>query len=173
MASCVQLSIYLLNRLSTEGSDWKTPIDTATGQHPDVSAMLAFRWYEPVHVEYIIKQPYPSSTSEHTGRVVGIAENQGDELIFLAFNLRATSSVDREEILANDCYSLATIICGCCRATVDPSDLKLQKSTPQEFVGETFTHVVGDGNTYRAKDMCQIMDKGAENCKQVNFLTEV
>ena len=33
---CVQHSIYLLKRLSTERLDWNTPIEAAIGQQPDV-----------------------------------------------------------------------------------------------------------------------------------------
>jgi hypothetical protein len=44
---CVQHVVYILNSLSTERLQWKTLIEAATGQQPDISAILAFHWYEP------------------------------------------------------------------------------------------------------------------------------
>ena len=191
---CVQYSIYLLNRLSTDRLDWKTPIEAATGQQPDVSALLAFRWYEPVYVKDPLKQPYPSSTSERSGRIVGIAEHQGDALTFLVLdditghvvtrselrsalgdaspNLRATSSSDGGEISSNDGFKIQSSadVAG---TVVNPSDLKLPKFTPQELIGQTFTHDIGDGKAYKAKVVRQIMDKEAEDRKQVKFLIEI
>ena len=49
---CVQHVVYLLNRLSTESLHWKTPLEAATGQTPDISALLAFHWYEPVYYKH-------------------------------------------------------------------------------------------------------------------------
>jgi hypothetical protein len=46
---CVQFVVYFLNRLSTESLQWKTPIEAATVKRPDISALLAFHWYEPVY----------------------------------------------------------------------------------------------------------------------------
>jgi hypothetical protein len=43
---CIQYVVYLLNCLSTESLQWKTPIEAATGQRPDISALMAFHWYE-------------------------------------------------------------------------------------------------------------------------------
>ena len=51
-----------------------------------MSALLAFCWYEPVYVRDPLKQTYPSSTSERSGRIVGIAEHQGDALTFLVLD---------------------------------------------------------------------------------------
>jgi hypothetical protein len=40
---------YILNRLSTESLDWLTPYKKALGQKPGISAVLSFRWWEPVY----------------------------------------------------------------------------------------------------------------------------
>jgi hypothetical protein len=42
---CVRYAVYLLNCLSTECLQWKTPIEAATGQCPDLSALMSFHWY--------------------------------------------------------------------------------------------------------------------------------
>jgi hypothetical protein len=46
---CVQYVLYLLNRLSTVSLQWKTPLEAATGQRLDVSALMVFHWYQPVY----------------------------------------------------------------------------------------------------------------------------
>jgi len=62
---CVQYVIYILNRLSTESLQWKTPLEVATGQQPDISAILAFRWYEPVYFKSYTSS-FPSQPQEKT-----------------------------------------------------------------------------------------------------------
>jgi hypothetical protein len=39
---CVQYVVYLLNSLSTESLQWKTPVEAATGQRPDITASWLF-----------------------------------------------------------------------------------------------------------------------------------
>ena len=81
---CLFYVIYLFNHTATESLDWKTPIEAATGQKPDVSALLQFRWWEPVY--YSAPNTYPSDSREKLGRWVGIAENQGDALTYLVLD---------------------------------------------------------------------------------------
>jgi hypothetical protein len=38
----------LLNHMAVESLDWQTPTLALTGQTPDASALLQFRWWEPV-----------------------------------------------------------------------------------------------------------------------------
>jgi hypothetical protein len=40
---------YIINRLSPKSLDWLTPYKKAFGKKPDISAILAFRWWEPVY----------------------------------------------------------------------------------------------------------------------------
>jgi hypothetical protein len=68
---CVQYVLYLLNRLSTESLQWKTPIEAATGQRPDISALLAFHWYKPVYFKHYkstsANPSFPSESQERLG----------------------------------------------------------------------------------------------------------
>jgi len=45
---CLFNVTYLLNRLAVESLNWRTPLQVAHGQRPDISALLLFRWFEPV-----------------------------------------------------------------------------------------------------------------------------
>ena len=41
--------IYLLNHLAVKRLDWRTPIEVATGETPDISNLIQFHWYERVY----------------------------------------------------------------------------------------------------------------------------
>ena len=74
----VEYAAYLLNHLANEMLDWKTPIEVATGETPDILNLLQFHWYEQVFY-HDPKASYPSP-KEKLGRFVGIAEHIGDTL---------------------------------------------------------------------------------------------
>ena len=71
----VEYSAYLLNHLANETLDWKTPIEVATGETPDISNLLQFHWYQKVYY-YDPSSSYPRP-KEKLGRFVGVAENVG------------------------------------------------------------------------------------------------
>jgi hypothetical protein len=75
---CVLFIVYLINHLSSESLGLSTP--AATVQQPDISAILAFLWYEPIHYKSYSSATFPSSSTVRHGRVVGIAEHKGDAL---------------------------------------------------------------------------------------------
>jgi hypothetical protein len=75
--------INLMNHLAVASLDWKTPLEVAHGQKPDISPFLHFRWWEPVYYEAPATNGFPSESVEKTGRWVGIAEHQGDVLTYL------------------------------------------------------------------------------------------
>jgi hypothetical protein len=54
---CVLFVVYQLNRLSTDNLQWKTPVEAATGQIPDMYALLAFHWFELVYFKSTIANP--------------------------------------------------------------------------------------------------------------------
>jgi hypothetical protein len=77
---CLLYVIYLLNRLSIQRNEWKTPIKAAFGQKPDVSAsslsvglirLLPINWNLSI------------GNQERTGCMVCIAGHQGDSITFL------------------------------------------------------------------------------------------
>ena len=76
----VEYSAYLLNHLANETLDWRTPIEVATGETPDISNLLQFHWYQKVYY-YDPKSSYPKP-KEKLGYFVGIAENVGDTLTY-------------------------------------------------------------------------------------------
>jgi hypothetical protein len=72
--------VYLLNRTATKSLEWKTPIEQAFGDTPDISNLLQFSFWELVYY-YTPAKGFPS-TKEAIGRFVGIAENIGDFMTY-------------------------------------------------------------------------------------------
>jgi hypothetical protein len=98
---CAEYAVYILNRLSSPTLNQKTPLEVATGQQPDISAILAFHWYQPVYF-CSTKPTYPSQTQERSGRIVGIATHQGDALTFLIMDKITHRVVPRSELRPYD-----------------------------------------------------------------------
>ena len=78
---CMLYVVYLQNRVAMESLNWRTPIEVALGETPDISSLLQFAFYEPVYYYDPIGNKFPD-TKEKIGHFVGIAENKGDELTF-------------------------------------------------------------------------------------------
>ena len=45
---CLLYVVYLLNHMASGAIGRLTPVEVATGQRPGISALLQFRWFEPV-----------------------------------------------------------------------------------------------------------------------------
>jgi hypothetical protein len=69
---CLLCVVFLLNQLASDALGGLTPIEVATGQRPDISALLQFHWFEPVF--YSVDYSFASDSPEKSGRCVGIAE---------------------------------------------------------------------------------------------------
>ena len=185
---------YILNRLSTESLDWLTPYEKAFGQKPDISAILAFRWWEPVY--YAIPGATYPNTKECLARIVGIADHQGDAMTWLLLdditkkvvcrsavrtaidpstpNLRAEHPII-DGTLSSDAGEIHKPILSVSDLTghVDTSSLKLPKFSPEELTGLTFTRELDDGKTYRAKIVQKILDNDAANHEKIKFLVRI
>jgi hypothetical protein len=77
---CLLYVVFLLNHLSSDALGGLTPIEIATGQRPDISALLQYRWFEPVL--YPVEHSFASDSPEKSRCWVGVAENQGDALTY-------------------------------------------------------------------------------------------
>ena len=182
---CLLYTVYVLNRLSTESLNWKTPLESAFGQKPDISALLAFRWWEPIY--YSTSNSFPNS-KELTGKIVGIAEHQGDTMTWLVLddisqkviarsavrtalnpnspNLRADFNSDGGESPVHKPIISTSDVIG----HTDPSSFKLPKFSPDELIGLTFLRETDDGQTLRAQIVRKILDNDAANHERIKFL---
>ena len=76
---------YAVLHHTCEVKDTKTPLEKAHGQPVDVSALMQFRWFEPV-LYHAPDASFPSESTESTeklGRWVGVADHVGDALTYL------------------------------------------------------------------------------------------
>jgi hypothetical protein len=78
------------------------PLEAATSQQPDISAILEFHWDEPVYLKHYKSTcstpSYPSKSQEQLGRIVSIAEHKGDGLNFLVLDSVTSQVVARSEL---------------------------------------------------------------------------
>ena len=181
----LQYTVYIINRLSTESLSWKTPIETAFGQKPDISAILAFRWWEPIYFSY--GNTFPQS-KERTGWIVGIAEHQGDAMTWLILDdlsqrvlarsaVRTALDLNLPNLRAEETSGLNTQkqikstydIVG----NNDLSTFKLPKFSPEELLGVTFLREMENGEKYRAQVVRKILDNEALNHERIKFLVSL
>ena len=200
---CLEFVTYLINRLATEKLGWKTPLEQATGQVPDISALLAFRWWEPVY--YSTNNGFPSTSPEKTGRWVGVADHQGDALTYLILtddtnqvlarssvrsaldptnpNLRAEAPLSTTDLISDGGELEPSTTLGgkpilhssndIAGSPANQSELKLPKFSPEELIGQSFIREMDDGQNYGARVVRKIIDKDAENHQHIKFLIEI
>jgi len=188
---CLQNVIYLLNHLSVDSLQWKTPLEDATGQVPDISALLQFRWWQPVYyVTHSEPKAYPSRTPEKTGRWVGVASHQGDTLTHLILtddtlkviprsavrsgldsssrNLRADRwSTDGGEVTTDTQVILSTSDLGN-RDDLSPSELRLPSFDPTELIGKVFVRETVDGQKFKATVLRQVQEIDEADRKRIS-----
>jgi hypothetical protein len=190
----LELTVYILNRLATESLGWLTPYEKALGQKPDISALLAFRWWEPVY--YSEADTYPH-TKERLARMVGIAEHQGDAMTWLVLdditqqvicrsairsavdimnpNLRAEHPlIDSTMGLGSEAGEMQKPIHSVSDLTgQDASSRKLPMFSPDELTGITFLRELDNGKSYKAKVVQKILDQDAANHQNIKFLVKI
>jgi hypothetical protein len=88
---CVEHIVMVKNHLIRESLGNRTPIEQRTGQTPDISKFLPFRWYEPVY--YL-----NSEGQEELGRWAGVAEHVGDELTYVVISDATGQAMYRSDI---------------------------------------------------------------------------
>ena len=80
---CMLYVCHLLNATVSPALGGLTPLQTLTGQVPDISHFLHFSFWEPIYYKVDESEPdhrFPSQSNEKRGHWVGFAENKGDQL---------------------------------------------------------------------------------------------
>ena len=76
---CMLYVVMVLNFSALESLGWITPHQACFGVTPDISALLQFRFYQPVF--FSEKDVFPNA-EERKGHWLGVAENKGDTLTY-------------------------------------------------------------------------------------------
>ena len=165
---CVLFIVGLMNHLAWETLNNRTPIEVATGQTPDISKYLQFKFYQPVY--FLDKEGYPSEPRERVGHFMGPADNIGDiltyqiwcpdteKLIFRSCvracgngppNIRAWNALqpdaqdgecDDDDVIAHPTHGKiqSAIDVVTGEECEDPGALRMPRFTPEELMGKVF-----------------------------------
>jgi hypothetical protein len=176
---CLEYVVYLINRLSVQSLHWKTPFEVFTGQKPDISALMAFYWFQPVYYLHPDKK-FPSKSSEKSGRMVGIATHKGDIMTFLVMDdvtklvlprseLRSADDISTQNLRTNgvtpsqdDGENFVMSSIDIAELDIDSSLLKLPHLNPTDIVGHSFIKPDDHGNHYRATIVKRLKDQQKE-----------
>ena len=79
-----------------------TPLQAATGQRPDISAILRFHFWEPVY--YILDEDennsFPSKSTYKLGWFAGFAENVGNIMCCKIFTADSQEMIPRSRVIS-------------------------------------------------------------------------
>ena len=113
----IQYAGYVWNKTSHEALGWKTPLEKRDGDTPDISELLMFDFYQPVHF-MDPSVPFPAN-KERTGRFVGFAQDIGDRLCYKIYLPESDNVLSRSTV----------------RPATDGSRLNLRYNTPLTSTG--------------------------------------
>ena len=65
---CMSYVVMVLNHVAMKGLDWKTPVEVAFGVTPDISALIQFRWYEPIRYLAMLNNKWLEKSGHFVGR---------------------------------------------------------------------------------------------------------
>ena len=179
---CLLYIVYLYNHVSFASNEGKTPLEVATGVKPDISALLAYYWWQPVY--YLEDDTgFLSETKEKRGRWAGVADNVGDALTYIIVsddtekavyrsvirpvtdedvNLRADPMFDNDATSKKGQFKLQSLAQG-----------KLPTFSIDQLMERTFLYDLKDGQRVRAQIIKQIDDQDARNHQKIKFLCKL
>jgi hypothetical protein len=185
--------VSLLNVLASSDGQKPPPLQRVYGQRVDVSAYMTFHFWEAVY--YAEDENFPSKSGEKLGRWLGPADDVGDFLTYKILTLDTmqvifTSHVrSAENTTAPNRKVLSETVLG---ESASDSELKAALATeilqrlnaesehgetfkpavysPEELVGLTVLREQEDGTVIRAVVEKQLMDKDADNHKNIKFI---
>ena len=186
---CLKYVCYLLNHISSPTLEDKTPIEAATGERPDISALLQYTFYQPVY----FKEPdtnFPSESPERKGYWVGIAEHCGDALTYLVLTDKTSKIIPRSglrpahkkapnvradpDIGEEDSKPIRFIKD---RHDISMSDSPLPTISADDLIGRTFLLPPNEqGERYRARISRKILDDGEREdpvADNIKFLLKI
>ena len=192
---CTLYVASVFNILSNEKLNGMSAIEKATGFTPDISAHLAFRWWEPVY--YLDDGDTFPASREKLGRFVGIAEDVGDILTFRILtedtrkvivrscvrsatdphtqNLRAlgptvTPEVGEKKVSFKEKPFHLASFNEITSPLKEPSKAQLPQFSPDDLIGKTFLKDINDGEKVSAEVVRKINDLDSQNHENIKFL---
>ena len=97
--------VFIWNRTARRILRWRTPIEALTGQTPDISVLLHFRFWQRVYISNYQQRDgtgFPSESNEIEVRFIGFAETTGHSMTFKVFNPATGAVLYRSRLRAAD-----------------------------------------------------------------------
>jgi hypothetical protein len=130
--------VYVMNHTAVESLQWRTPIEVLTGQTPDISPILQYRFFEDVYYRNYYAPNTIGGDNERAAWFVGFAENVGHSMTYRVLSketmeLLSVSSLRRaaegRNLRADDRARLALLGRG-----LDLNGMKLQQDADGNYV---------------------------------------
>ena len=130
--------VYVMNHTAVESLQWRTPIEVLTGQTPDISPILQYRFFEDVYYRNYYAPNTVGGDNERAAWFVGFAENVGHSMTYRVLSketmeLLSVSSLRRaaegRNLRADDRARLALLGRG-----LDLNGMKLQQDADGNYV---------------------------------------
>ena len=96
----IKYAMFIHNRTARRLLGWRTPYEALTGQTPDVSMLLHFRFWQIVHIKNY-RDPgtgFPSESNEIICHFLGFSETVGHSMTFLVYNPETHSILYRSSL---------------------------------------------------------------------------
>ena len=190
---------YLFNHLACETLEWQTPLFVLTGVTTDISALLYFRFWEPVYfasasvLKYEGKPGFPSETGESRGYFVGFGESVGDvltykiltadtnKIIYRSYVRSALTDQERNRRLdpvGGETKPILEFVKSPRSPEGEPSRTSMIYFKPDDIINRTYLTVPDEnGQRFRAKIVQKIVDNGNDAIEQqpdnVKFLVSI
>ena len=179
---CLLYVVELMNHLSQDSLDGRTPIEAASNFKPDVSPYLYVHWWQAVYYDAHETKKFPSRSKERTGRIVGVAWNKGDLMTFMVLddatrkvhhqsNVRPITKQDPsfksmsdggEDLWMSQKPIVHSMADELNENVNNPSDRNCYSLSPDKLVGTTFLHQPEeDGQILRARIVRKIEERDA------------
>jgi hypothetical protein len=114
---CAEYICLVKNHTARAALNDRTPFEKRTGQTPDVSKFLQYRWWEPV---YFLQE----DGTEAPGRWESVADHVGDELTYVMISDKTGHAVYRSDLCTSTDASVPNF-----RAEVEAGDALATKHT--------------------------------------------
>ena len=100
---CLLYVAFILNRMALKSLNWRTPLEAHSGETPDISIIMRFKFFEPVYYSNVEVTKGSSGLgnergNEIRGHFVGFAENVGHPMTFRVYNPETNGFVYRSVI---------------------------------------------------------------------------
>ena len=100
----ITYAMFIHNRTARKQLGWRTPYEALTGQTPDISVLLIFRFWQVVYIKNYrdLGTGFPSESNEILCHFLGYSETVGHSMTFLVYNPETHAILYRSSLRAEN-----------------------------------------------------------------------